>query len=385
MDFTLGLKKLPFEPDCNQIIYIEGQHNEAVNELIRKNFRKIRQCFAERYFDFCYIPYLKQDLVSKERLHYNAPYAKSSREADFMVNDNFILDYMVHPENRENIPPSLLYFHPACWNKNYVEAENQFFGMEISVDSFEGDEGLSKVLERIRDDIYKHESPIRFHLRDFKECIYTDEDEDEKQEVAEENQKLYRMPEEDERRSFNPDDILDDEAFVLWREIEDRIEKLRQKGVDSFIIESLFKNRKQKLSRLHITKDFRIYLPDYFGMEIRMTPLPKAIFLLYLKHHEGIMFSYLPDFREELMEIYKAVKGPLYNSFIANRSIEDVTDPLKNSINEKCSRIREAFISHFDEHLARYYYVDGERGEAKKIALPRTLVKFDDEIASLFR
>lgn len=45
-----------------------------------------------------------------------------------------------------------------------------------------------------------------------------------------------------------------------------------------------------------------------------------------------------------------------------------------NSINEKCARIRAAFIKEFDHHLAKYYVVTGERGEAKKITLPRDLV-----------
>ena len=109
-----------------------------------------------------------------------------------------------------------------------------------------------------------------------------------------------------------------------------------------------------------------------------MTPLPKAVFLLFLKHPEGIYFKALPDYREELMEIYKIIKGPFFNEASARQSIEDVTDPLSNSINEKCSRIREAFVSKFDDSLARYYYVDGKRGEPKKIALPRTLVKWDE-------
>jgi hypothetical protein len=160
MIFTLGLKKLPFKPDFNQIIYVEGQHDEVINDLIRKNFRSIRNCFAARNYDFCYIPYLKHDLVTGERLHYNAPYAKSSKEADFMVNDNFILDYMVHPENRDKIPPSLLYCHPNCWNKNYPEAENQFRGIEITASSFDGDEGLEIVLDEILRDIDSHQRSV---------------------------------------------------------------------------------------------------------------------------------------------------------------------------------------------------------------------------------
>ena len=59
------------------------------------------------------------------------------------------------------------------------------------------------------------------------------------------------------------------------------------------------------------------------------------------------------------------------------QSIEDVTNPLLNSINEKCARIRGAFVGQFDDHMARHYYIDGLRGEAKKIDLPRNLVVWE--------
>ena len=57
-----------------------------------------------------------------------------------------------------------------------------------------------------------------------------------------------------------------------------------------------------------------------------------------------------------------------------SESIEDVTNPFLNSINEKCARIRKAFLDILDEHVAEQYYIQGARGEAKKIALPRDLV-----------
>lgn len=369
--FTLGLKKLPFEPDCNQIIFIEGQHDEEVNRLIRHNFHAIRETFAKHQFEFCYIPFLKYDLTHGERLHYTAPYAKSARDVDFMVNDNFILDYMIHPENREKLPPSLLYYHPFLWNFRYSEAESQFRGIKITAESFEGDEGLSKVLEAILNDIDERKNRINqidFHI----------DIDPEKAKIAKEDDDdgiLYRC---EDDWGFDADDSFDEESKKLIEEIKERIDKLKIKGVEGPIIEAIFREQKRKLSRLHITKDFRIYLGDYFGMEITMTPLPKAVFLLFLKHPEGIMFSYLPDFRDELMDIYRKVKGPFFNEASARLSIEDVTNPLSNSINEKCSRIREAFIGKFDDSLARYYYVDGKRGEPKKIALPRTLVKWDE-------
>ena len=122
-----------------------------------------------------------------------------------------------------------------------------------------------------------------------------------------------------------------------------------------------------------ITKDYRILLPDYHDMEIKMEPLVKAVYLLFLRHPEGILFKRLPDYREELTEIYMKLK-PSGMSERTLHSIEDVTNPMLNSINEKCARIRGAFVSQFDDHMAKHYYIDGLRGEAKRIALPRDFV-----------
>ena len=108
-------------------------------------------------------------------------------------------------------------------------------------------------------------------------------------------------------------------------------------------------------------------------MEIKMEPLVKAVFLLFLNHPEGILFKHLPDYREELTNIYIKLKPLGINDRVIH-SIEDVTNPLLNSINEKCARIRGAFIGEFDDRLARHYYIYGGRGEAKKITLPRNLV-----------
>ena len=140
----------------------------------------------------------------------------------------------------------------------------------------------------------------------------------------------------------------------------------------------MIKSKDDKLSRVLITKDYRIILQDYNDMEIKMTPLQKALFFLFLRHPEGIIFKYLPDYREELNELYKRVK-PSYDRVSLN-SILKVTDPTDNSINENIAKIRAAFISQFDERLAKHYFIIGKRGEPKTITLPRNLVKWEKSI-----
>ncbi|UKK49507.1 nuclear transport factor 2 family protein [Prevotella sp. E9-3] len=172
--------------------------------------------------------------------------------------------------------------------------------------------------------------------------------------------------------------LNEDHEFVSLTLLEDmdvRVQKLRNKGINEWTFRGLFKTKAQ-LSRLIITKDYRILLPDYNDIEVKMEPLVKAVYLLFLKHPEGILFKGLTDYREEMLDIYKKLK-PMELNKRTIQSIEDVTNPLLNSINEKCARIRSAFVKEFDESLAKNYFVTGERGEAKKITLPRDLVNWE--------
>lgn len=164
-------------------------------------------------------------------------------------------------------------------------------------------------------------------------------------------------------------------SFTLLENLDVRVQKLRAKGMNEWTFRGLFKTKAQ-LSRLVITKDHRILLPDYNDIEVKMEPLVKAVYFLFLKHPEGIVFKELTDYREELLNIYKGVRTMGLNKRTI-QSIEDVTNPLLNSINEKCARIRSAFVKKFDEGLAKNYFVTGERGEAKKIVLPRDLVVWE--------
>ena len=127
------------------------------------------------------------------------------------------------------------------------------------------------------------------------------------------------------------------------------------------------------MSTLLITEDFRIFLPDYNNMEINMPTLSKVLFFFYLNHPEGVLFKELRDYKKELYEIYRII-SPFEDMKKMKKSIEDIVDSTKNSVNEKCSRIKAAFVSQFNDNLAKQYYITGNAGEAKKIKLDRTLI-----------
>ena len=56
------------------------------------------------------------------------------------------------------------------------------------------------------------------------------------------------------------------------------------------------------------------------------------------------------------------------------KSVDDLCNPMENSVYEKISRIRKEFVSQMNERLAKIYYIDGSITAEKKIKLSRNFV-----------
>lgn len=170
-------------------------------------------------------------------------------------------------------------------------------------------------------------------------------------------------------------DINNDENQRLYNtlveEVKEKVHILKELGMTEKEFANLL-HTEQPLVKMIVSKNYRIYLGDE-RKEIHMEPIVKAVYLLFLSHPEGINFKDLPDFRDELTEIYDKVR-PWGLTDRALQSIEDVTNPLLNSINEKCARIRKAFTTILDGSIAGHYYIKGKRGRVKGITLPHELV-----------
>ena len=159
---------------------------------------------------------------------------------------------------------------------------------------------------------------------------------------------------------------------------------LRSIGVS--VLEKLrIEAAKSRLSRMLITKDYRIILVDYDNKEVELQPVHKAVYLLFLTHPEGIEFKRLGEYREELMRYYMATAKLLDKEKIVE-GVDHLVNPLDNAINEKCSRIKKVFIDMMDEYTANYYIISGHTQKRfagssriwyerlKVITLPRELI-----------
>ena len=164
---------------------------------------------------------------------------------------------------------------------------------------------------------------------------------------------------------------------------------LRSIGV-SVLEELRIEAAKSRLSRLLITKDYRIILVDYDNKEVEMTPVHKAVYLLFLNHPEGIEFKKLSEYRAELLQYYMATARLMDKQTIIE-SVDMLVNPLNNSINEKCSRIKSIFLNMMDQYTANYYIISGHTQKhfagsskiwyerLKNIKIPRELVVREDK------
>lgn len=343
----MGLS-VDYDAEVREIVYVENEYCQSLNDFFIRN--KDLRLF--HMYKFVYLPNFSKELSDGELIRYMSPDLPADKRIDINMDSSYPLRFLWYPENAKNVKHGMMFFKGDCDNHGAKYTKGHYFHLNEG-----SDEEIITQLDKIVREVHSHYCHA---------ALYSTVS---KKEIQEGSSDDYA----DEMFSWVNHDP---EVALIVKEIRDKVNALRERGMAEKLIRKIIQIE-PKLSRLVITKDMRILLPDYNNMEITMEPINRAVFFLFLRHPEGIFFKHLPDYRKELAEIYQMIK-PLGLNDRAIRSIEDVTNPCLNSINEKCARIRGAFISQFDEDIAKYYYVNGWRGEAKKIDLPRDLVVWEN-------
>lgn len=336
--------RLPFKPKSNVVIYFDvtGVGMKLYYGIIDEYYDQIVREFLRGGLEFCFLPRIALDMDLEKIYHYFNPQARPDEHIPNLnlYQDRDLLEYIVADYNSRWLSPGLIQYMGADFDK----VDSYTFSYTPIPETFN-----SSPIPLIRQYVRLHGvNNAVFDTSFVGAATYCN-------------------------KSLNYE-FAGDDVDMMMSEVQLLVERLRQSGVGEVALQRLFKPT-LNLSRLHIQYG-RIFLPDYNNMEIKMPTLSKAIYMLYLRHPEGIMFSYLPDYRDELLHLYGMISGRDNREEI-RRSIDDVTDPTRNSINEKCSRIKQAFLREFDDSIARNYYITGERGEAKRILLSRDLVTWE--------
>ena len=414
MKFGIALNNLPFNPDAKQVIYVESNFDEKVNAFIKDNYDALVAEFNIHGLDFVYLPlYFNADDI-ETKVRYYAPYLVSQIKEQDKLRSSFLLDFMVRPENRASVPPSLL-FAPKQEQSEWV-----FQGFSLD-EMIGGKHSVIEIAKRVSETIIlSHATPgddclyregeksddgegIRFRkvsreddereekcrkakktsfgsnlFSDFIKKCFGSESEvnpsvDEAENVCEEERILFSKVMDETKESFLKGER---EIEEILKNIQTNVGKLRLMGVALGAIHE-FIDELEPLSPLVITEDLRIFLPQYNNIEIELSAQRKALFFLFLNHPEGIVLQRLDEYHNELVNYYKQTnKGVLTPKM--EESIKKLEEYGNNQVNVLITRIREAFCLKFDERLARNYFISGERGEPYRIPLDRDLVKWEE-------
>ena len=128
---------------------------------------------------------------------------------------------------------------------------------------------------------------------------------------------------------------------------------------------------------LLITGSYRIFVGSLSGPEIRMRPMVKALFLLMLRHPEGILLKDIADYEPELSHFYSAVSCSDSPERIAS-SLQRLINLESREVNVSVARIRKAVENVIDKSKAAAYLPSGDYGEPKRIRLDRRFVYWLD-------
>ena len=340
---SLFSKEMPFSPSFYQFMYVETSENERINSYFHKNIETVTNILGKSFY---YLPVMLDSFA--QIVEYNNPgidcarLEKSKPDAKWLQDFyREIISFKIDKESKEPELPLNIFETPLLMRYEYITQEGYLFTLFPL--QYNDDEQFQQLLYAISREPHV-DSGIRYST--ITEYIPLND----------------------------PKDRADEESInVLAKEIQERMYKLRLLGVNDYVIRKLIDLPEATLSPLRITSDYRIFLPGYNNMEIVMPTLSKVVYFFFLRHPNGMRFKDMIDYRDELMEIYYRLSNR-YDNTKMEQSIDELVDSTRNSINEKCSRIRSAFVSQFSDELAKNYYITGYCASAKKITLDRNLV-----------
>ena len=356
------------------LIYIEPNYDDKFNKAIVDNYHFITDSFNQIDIPFIYLPTLLNDQHINKVLEYNHPYLQNAHR----FHPQKLYYVIINSLNLNIERPTLVYL------SDDGDATHQFDLPSHEI--FSSPERLFVFLKEISSKIFpiadKAESVLFRRAHKLVRPSFNESREESFDRLFEDSETLVKR-ETIFKKSLQrktADNLFEEHAFKIPDDLQKQIETLSEAGYLSHLIKYLeiLQQATRKLSRLRITADYKIYLLDYEMMEVEMSPLPKALYFLFLNHPQGVVFKELPDYREELMMIYKNISLRESPDKV-RKSIKKLTNPFDNSVNEKCSRIRAAFLKVVAEDIAENYYIIGDRGEAKKILLDRELVIYDKQ------
>lgn len=344
----------PFVPTCKEVIYIPFKGSDVLDSFFERNLEWVKMLFKEKLqYEFIFIPEVVKTYGKKEVLNYFHPLAQSpSSERIHNAEQNLIND-LLHNDDAKTISPGLIHFMQTELFREFEGEHKGCFEFSYYPLREDSDENIMATLS----DYVEHCGESYGHIN-----------------------------------YGHPDIWLYSEADISFYSAQEKYFKKYEdrdvKGITRLIIDSLAE--KQAVSRICITKNFEIQLPDY-NMEIDMPLFMKAIYILFLRHPEGFLLGNFFDYAEELAAITNKIGITDDDQLLF---IAYCMNPDLDLIAQVCGEIYVRFRERLDRKAAAPYIIQAspydfevdkglpylDVGEPKKIVIDRSLVIWDIDL-----
>lgn len=125
-----------------------------------------------------------------------------------------------------------------------------------------------------------------------------------------------------------------------------------------------------------IDTECRLFFPMYSDKEVKMSYLPKTVYIFFLLHHTGVEFKNLDHYLKELYQIYQIVSEEKnIEARKIKRSLENLVSPGSNRIYEIYSVVRRTLSEILPRELVTQYAITGKWGGVHKIKAERSYLE----------
>ena len=154
------------------------------------------------------------------------------------------------------------------------------------------------------------------------------------------------------------------ELLALLAKVQERLKAM---GVSTGAAEMMAEPAAAPVD-LHIDHHYSIRMGAPDGPVLLLRPLVKALFILFLRHPEGILLKQREQYRQELEEIYAVI--------CPNTALEDVrarvgrlVNQQDNSFSEKASVLNARLEELLPKGMAQDYKIQGYNGHPRRVPL----------------
>ena len=149
--------------------------------------------------------------------------------------------------------------------------------------------------------------------------------------------------------------MMDEDAALIVAQIRNLLGQLRIKGITDKEIDSLL-TQPLKPGRAYINTQGMLVLPDAGDIKIKLTPMERTLYILFLRYPDGINADELWRYWDELCKIYGS-QMVYDDKDVIEDAVEGICDEEKVTWYTNVSRIKRKIIDKLGKRAAEQYII----------------------------